>query len=449
MSELYTPIAIFAGCLVIAVILFLKKNKKDDSRESELQNHLNEIQIEKSKIEASNTYNVENLQKRETELIKAREEKLKLNTDLAEMRKINENLVEKLETQKAELEVLQKKFTESFENLANRIFDEKSEKFSKQNKSNLDEILQPLRDKIMDFSKKVDDSNEKNRNSHASLIAQINSLKDLNKQISDDASNLTKALKGDVKIQGNWGEIILERILEESGLTRGIEYEIQAKGMGLKSEEGGATRPDVIIKLPENKHIIVDSKVSLLDYEKLIVEEDADQKLKHLKDMNNSVKKHIDGLHSKHYHELKGLNSPDFVFLFIPIEGVFTLLMQQDSKIYQYALNKQIVIISPSTLLATLRTVAFIWRQENQTKNAVEIARQSGNLYDGFVRFLEELEKVGTYIKRADTAHSEAIKKLHTGKGNLVSRVEKIKKLGAKASKKIPAEFETENILGE
>ncbi|KQC06700.1 MAG: hypothetical protein APR54_06860 [Candidatus Cloacimonas sp. SDB] len=446
MNNFYTPIAVLVGFII--VVFWLRKGLKTSKSFNELQNELNELRIENSRLETNLKITSESLNNTNQELKQAQAEKLEMNSQLAETKNAQKNLMEKLETQKSELEEVQKKFTEAFENLANKIFEEKSEKFTRDNRSKLDEILLPLKERIKEFEQKVEHNSEKNRLSHTSLIEQIKSLKDLNKKISDDAANLTKALKGDVKIQGNWGEVILERILEESGLTRGIEYETQARGMGLKNEEGSTNRPDVIIKLPEDKHIVVDSKVSLIDYEKMVSAEDDSGQIVHLKALNNSVKKHIDGLYHKHYHELKGLNSPDFVLLFIPIEGVFTVLMQQDSGIYKYALDKQIVIVSPSTLLATLRTIAFIWRQENQTKNALEIARQSGNLYDSFVRFLTDLEKIGTNIDRANDAYLQAVKKLSTGRGNLVSRVEKLKELGANASKQIPEKFQ-ENVLVE
>ena len=247
-----------------------------------------------------------------------------------------------------------------------------------------------------------------------------------------------------MKVQGNWGEVILERILEESGLQKGIEYESQ---ISFIDEEGHRFQPDIVIKLPENKHIIVDSKVSLVNYEKLISADNEHQQRVFIKALNTSIKSHIDGLYKKHYHDLKGLNSPDFVLLFMPIEGSFAVVLQNDSSLFRFALDKHIVIVSPSTLLATLRTIAFIWRQENQTKNALEIARQSGNLYDAFVRMLEDLEKVGVNIERSNRSFQDAIKKLSTGKGNLISRVENIKKLGAKASKSIPEKFIEEEAL--
>jgi len=310
-----------------------------------------------------------------------------------------------------------------------------------------DEILNPLKEKIKDFEQKVVHADEKNRLSNASLIEQIKGLKDLNKKISDDANNLTKALKGDSKIQGNWGEVILERILEESGLRKGIEYEAQAKGMGLKSEEGSTSKPDFVIKLPENKHVIVDSKVSLVHYERMVSSETEEQREGYLKALNTSVKTHIDGLHKKHYQDLKGLNSPDFVMMFIPIEGVFAVIMQHDNTVYQYAYNKQVVIVSPSTLLATLRTIAFIWRQENQTKNALEIARQGGALLDKFNGFIDDLEKIDVNLKRTQGAYDDAVNKLSTGSGNLISRAKRIEALGAKAKKQIPEKFINEETM--
>jgi len=265
--------------------------------------------------------------------------------------------------------------------------------------------------------------------------------------MSDDANNLTKALKGESQIQGNWGEVILERILEESGLRKGIEYETQGRGMGLKSEEGNPSKPDFIIKLPENKHVIIDSKVSLINYERMVSSETDEQRQGYLKALNNSIKAQIDDLHKKNYQDLKGLNSPDFVMLFIPIEGVFAVVMQNDNTIYQYAYNKQIVIVSPSTLLATLRTIAFIWRQENQTKNALEIARQGGALLDKLNGFIDDLEKIDVNLKRTQNAYDDAVKKLSTGSGNLISRAKRIEALGAKAKKQIPEKFLQEEAL--
>ncbi|MFO7896082.1 MAG: DNA recombination protein RmuC [Candidatus Cloacimonadales bacterium] len=357
---------------------------------------------------------------------------------LAEKDNTNQALTEKLQTQKEEITTIQERFSESFKNLANEILDDKSSRFTKLNQQNLDAILSPLQEKIKEFQSTVRETNEKNLLSNRGLIEQISHLKEMNQQISEEANNLTKALKGDVKTQGNWGEVILERLLEESGLRKGAEYETQNS---YTTDNGKRYQPDVIIHLPDAKDIIVDAKVSLVHYEKFAAAETEEQRLRQVKLLTASVKGHIDGLHKKHYHELKELNTPDFVLLFMPIEGSFATVMQYDNQLYKHALEKHIVVVSPSTLLATLRTIAFIWRQENQTKNALEIARQSGALYDKFEGFLSDLEKIGTNVDRAKEAYDKAVNKLKTGRGNLVGRAEKLKKLGAKASKSIAEKF--------
>ena len=425
MELLYLAVGILIGGVIIGLFLFTKKGKQDAKAE----------------------ILISDLQKIETELNTEREKYTNSQSEISRLDTMNLNLQEKLNDQKKELEELQLKFTDAFKNLANEILEEKTKKFTEQNKANLDEILNPLKEKIKDFEQKVEHTDEKNRLSNASLIEQIKGLKELNKKISDDANNLTKALKGDVKMQGNWGEVILERILEESGLRKGIEFETQ---VSFTDDEGHRQQPDVIIKLPENKHVIIDSKVSLVHYERMVSSETEEQRKGYLKALNASIKSQIDDLHKKHYHDLKGLNSPDFVMLFMPIEGVFTVIMQHDNTIYQYAYNKQVVIVSPSTLLATLRTIAFIWRQENQTKNALEIARQGGALLDKFNGFIDDLEKIDINLKRTQGAYDEAVKKLSTGSGNLISRAKRIEALGAKAKKQIPEKFieKEENIKG-
>ena len=438
--------AIIVGSIIIGLLVRGKK-KEDQIDIQPLEQEIKSLSDEKSKLEAKTELLEKNLQESSAELSKERENNINLQSHQARIETINKTLEEKLQTQKQEIEELQKKFSDAFENLANKILEEKTKKFTEQNRSNLDELLNPLKEKIKDFETKVEQTNEKNRMSNKSLEEQIKGLKDLNKKMSDDANNLTKALKGESQIQGNWGEVILERILEESGLRKGIEYETQGRGMGLKSEEGNPSKPDFIIKLPENKHVIIDSKVSLINYERMVSSETDEQRQGYLKALNNSIKAQIDDLHKKNYQDLKGLNSPDFVMLFIPIEGVFAIVMQNDNTIYQYAYNKQIVIVSPSTLLATLRTIAFIWRQENQTKNALEIARQGGALLDKLNGFIDDLEKIDVNLKRTQNAYDDAVKKLSTGSGNLISRAKRIEALGAKAKKQIPEKFLQEEAL--
>jgi|SRR6185437_4725256 len=358
------------------------------------------------------------------------------NARLAKAEEAFKNQDEKLKTQKAELEEIQKKLTTEFENIANKILDEKSKKFTDQNKTNLDIILNPLKERIKDFEDKVDKTYKAESAERITLKTEIKQLVELNKQVSDDANNLSKALKGDNKTQGNWGEVILEKILERSGLSkeRG-EYKTQ---VSLNNAHGETIRPDAIIYLPDNKHIVVDSKVSLVAYQNYVAADTDEQRAQFLKLHTTSIKAHIKDLSDKHYASSEALNTPDFVLLFIPIESSFGIAVQADQELFSYAWDRKIVVVSPSTLLATLRTISAIWKQELQTKNALEIAKQSGALYDKFVAFVEDLSDIGKNIDRTQTAYSAAFNKLKEGKGNLISRAQSIEKLGAKATKALP-----------
>ncbi len=346
----------------------------------------------------------------------------------------NTGLQEKLNEQKVELQKLQEQFTAAFENLANRIFEEKSKKFTEQNRTQIDDILKPLGEKIKDFEKKVSDGFENEIREKASLKEQLSQLHLLNQQMSKDAQNLTNALKGESKTRGNWGEFILESILEKSGLVRDREYFLQ---QSLTTEDGKRLQPDVVIHLPEGKHLVIDSKVSLVAYERITSSETDEERMLALKEHLVAVRRHIKELSDKNYHQLYDLQSLDFVLLFIPVEPAFATAVQGDPGIFEEAFDKNIVIVSPSTLLATLRTVASIWRQEQQNRHALEIARQGGALYDKFVGFTEDLLAVGKKMNEAKTGYDEAMKKLSSGAGNLVKRAEDIKKLGAKASKSL------------
>jgi DNA recombination protein RmuC len=339
------------------------------------------------------------------------------------------------------MEELQKKFTTEFENVANRILKKNSAEFTETNQKNINDILSPLKEKIQLFEKKVEETYEKGLKDQTDLKAELKKLHDLNMRISDEANNLTKALKGDVKKQGNWGEVILERILERSGLTEGREYEKQESVM---SEDGKRIQPDIVIHLPENKHIIVDSKVSLVAYERLVNATDEKQKETFVKEHLLSLRTHIRGLSEKHYQNSPNFNSPDFVLLFVPIEASFSVAIQEDQELFSYAWDNKVVIVSPSTLLATLRTIASIWQQENQTRNAIEIARQGGALYDKFVNFVSDLERVGTSLDATRKNYDAAFNKLKDGRGNLIRSAEKLKELGAKASKKLPQALKEE-----
>ncbi|MBN2461722.1 MAG: DNA recombination protein RmuC [Candidatus Cloacimonetes bacterium] len=432
------PGAIVLGAILISVILWLLRGKT--------VREFQRVIDEKAGITATNELLQQEIMKKEDDLQKERGINLELSKENTRLSAEYRNLEEKMSVQRQEIEELQKKFSDAFENLANRIFEEKAHKFTEKNRANIDEILNPLKEKIKEFEFKVEDTHKKNLVSNAALIEQIRNLEKLNRQISDDAENLTRALKGDIKIHGNWGEVILKRLLEESGLREGIEYISQGRGMGLKSEAGQPTKPDIIVKLPDDRHIIIDSKVSLVAYERLVQAEDEVQKERYRKELERSIKSHIDGLYSRHYQKVQGLNSPDFVFLFMPIEASFTIALHPDSSLFKEALDKKIIIVGPSGLLATLRTIESIWKQENQTRNALEIARQSGNLYDAFMRLLEDLDQVGVNLDRAKASYDDAVKKIKTGRGNLVNRVQNLKKLGASTSKSLPGKFAPDSL---
>ncbi len=346
------------------------------------------------------------------------------------------NLREKLESQKEEMTTLQQKFTTEFENIATKILKQNTEEFSASNQKNINELLHPLKEKIQLFEKKVEDTYEKGLKDQTDLKAELKKLHDLNMKISDEANNLTKALKGDVKKQGNWGEVILERILERSGLNEGREYQKQES---ITAENGQRLQPDVVIHLPDQKHIVVDSKVSLVAYERLVNAENEKDRLTFVKDHLQSVRNHIKILSEKHYQNSPSFNSPDFVLLFIPIESSFSVAVQEDQELFLYAWENKVVLVSPSTLLATLRTIASIWQQENQNRNAQEIARQSGALYDKFVAFVSDMEAIGKSLENTRKTYDQAANKLYSGTGNLVRRAENIRKLGAKTTKELPS----------
>jgi DNA recombination protein RmuC len=369
-----------------------------------------------------------------------RNEKDSLAIQLSKKEVDFENLWERNKEQKDEVEKLQEKFTKEFENLANKILDEKSNKFTEQNKENMKNILTPLQDKIQLFEKKVEDTHKESIDYHAALRQQILGLREMNIQMSKETLNLTKALKGDSKMQGNWGELVLERVLEKSGLEKGREYDVQ---QSYTTEDGNRVFPDVVINLPDGKKMVVDSKVSLVAYEKYINEdEDEVAKIRYLKEHVNSIKLHVEQLGNKNYQDLYQIESPDFVLLFIPMEPAFAIALNEDTTIYNKAFEKNIVIVTPSTLLATLRTIDSMWTNQKQQENAFEIARQAGALYDKFEGFVADLIKIGKKIDESKVEYQGAMNKLVDGKGNLITSVEKLKKMGAKAKKALP-----DNIL--
>ena len=369
---------------------------------------------------------------RERELI--RTEKEVLSIQLSKKESDFDYLLERNKEQKQEVEHLQKKFSVQFENLANKILEEKTSKFTLQNQENLKTILAPLQEKILHFEKKVEDTHKESIDYHAALREQILGLKDLNVLMNKETINLTKALKGDNKVQGNWGELVLERVLEKSGLEKGREYDVQQSF----TVEGQKRIPDVVVHLPEGKKMIIDSKVSLIAYEKYVNEEEETLKKNYLNEHISSLKRHVEQLGSKNYHTLYSIESPDFVLLFVPIEAAFATALNQDNFLYNKAFEQNIIIVTPTTLLATLRTIDSIWTNQKQQQNAFEIARQAGALYDKFYGFITDLEKIGKKLDDAKSEYSLAMNKLVDGKGNLVNSVQKLKKMGAKTSKSLP-----------
>ena len=404
--------------------LFEQDNSAIQQENGNLKGKLNAIENEL----AESKKQVQNLQNKKEELI------AEMNVAITE----NENLQEKLDNQKTEISELKTQFQKEFELLANKILKQNAEEFSKTNSEKISHLLNPLKEKLDGFEKQIQTKYDAQLKDTESLKTQIESLVNLNTKLSLEAENLTKALKGDSKKQGNWGEFILERILEMSGLRKGEEYFTQYSD---ENNEGKRIQPDVVIQLPEEKHIIIDSKVSLTDYERYISSiTDEDQTL-FLKAHLNSVRNHIKGLSEKNYQTSKNLTAPDFVLLFIPIESSFSLAISNDAELFNFAWDKKIVLVSPATLLATLRTIANIWKQERQNKNALVIADQAGKLYDKFVGFVEDLTKIEKGLNSANKAYDEAINKLQTGRGNLINRVENLRTLGAKANKQLPEEF--------
>ena len=438
MSDIF--IIIIGAFVIAAIVLFwlkLSKSTRSDGNE-EVEGLIKEREIlssDKKVLEAKVQSLMERLEKSENILNGKDENILELNRKLSTTTADFINIQKKLEEQKAELETIQEKFRTEFKNLANEILEEKTKKFTDLNKTNLEEILSPLRLKIKEFETKVEETYVKESNQRFSLEKEIKNLAELNQQISLDAKNLTVALKSDTKKQGNWGELVLERVLESSGLVKGAEY---IREVFAKTERGDVYRPDVIVNLPDNKHIIIDSKVSLIAYNDYVNAELLEDREKALRLHLTSIKNHVKLLSDKTYQNLEAFDTPDYVLLFLPIESSFSLAIQTDIEIFNYAWERNVIIVSPTTLLATLKTVASIWKHEKQTQNAIEIARQGGFLYDKFVSFLNDLEKIGSQLEMTKRTYDEAHKKLSSGGGNIIGKVEKLRELGAKTSKEIP-----------
>ena len=423
MEILYLLIGLATG--IIIGVLYSKNKSAKNGFNSDLKNYVSKELYNYEKERSDKKENENHIKE---ELIR------NLQADLASKNTTIKILNSKIEEEGNRLTEQQKQLHTQFENMANEILEKKSEKFAEQNQKNINQILKPLSEKIKSFEESVEDKYVKDQKNRASLSEQIKLLQEANQKISQDANNLTKALKGDSKVQGDWGELQLEVLLEKSGLTKGVNFRTQNS---MKDKEGNEKRPDCIIDLPDYKNLIIDSKVSLTAYEKYINTEDDLQKQIFIKQHIDSIKKHIKDLSGKDYPNLYSINTPDYVLMFVPIEPALTLILQEDGEVFNLALNKNIILVSTSTLLATMRTVSFIWQQENQKKNVLEIARQSGALYDKFCGFINDLDGIGKAIDSAHKKYESAHKKLSSGNGNLIRSVEKIKLLGAKTNKSI------------
>ena len=384
-----------------------------------LKNKTNEIYaLQQERIQAAVKQEQLQLQLKEKEIELARK------TSELESTKKQELTVQE------EINKIHTQFKDQFKVIANDILKENSKDFSESN--NL--LLQPLREKLKDFEETVRKKMEEDLKTSQFLKNELNSLKDLNKQISEEAHNLTVALKGDNKTQGNWGELILEKVLEKSGLAKDTEYKAQ---VSLNNAEGDKIQPDFIVYLPENKHIIIDAKVSLVAYEAYVSEVDELKKIALLKEHIKSLKEHIKRLSETDYPAALGIAAPDFVLMFVPIESSFSVAIKEDVELFNYGWDRNIVIVSPSTLLATLRTIASLWKQEKQSKNVIQIAEEAGKLYDKFVGFLDDFKALGTSLEKSQKIHSEALNKLSTGNGNVIGKIEKLRELGLKTNKQI------------
>ncbi|MFC6631803.1 DNA recombination protein RmuC [Microbulbifer taiwanensis] len=400
---------------------------------AELQGAGAELKIVEARLDAS--------REREAQLSA---EVQSLRTELADkLQRLTRSqvLVEKSEAalaeQRQQLEQTRKAMAEQFENLANRIFEEKQQAFTRRSEDSLRKSLDPLERQLGDFRKRVEHVYDRENAERNSLLGQIKALREQTQRISDEALNLTSALKGDRKIQGNWGEVVLERLLEESGLVKGREYETQVT----ITQDGRRRQPDVIVRLPESKDLIIDAKVSLVDYERYSAAETDEERTQALKQHVNSLRAHITGLNKKAYEQLEGVRTLDFVFIFVPIEAAYMLAMQADPELFRFAYEKQIVLVSPTSLMATLRTVENIWRYEKQNKNAEKIAEEAGKLHDQFAMVLESLDDLGGRLRQAEEAYQQTYKRLATGRGNAVKRIDSLRKLGAKTRKQIAADL--------
>lgn len=436
-------ISFLGGALGFLIFIIISRQKKgaEVGGSQEYRDQILGLQKDKEYLESrleNAKEEFRNRELREKELI---DERTELNRQLSSSNTKLNNLEEQLASEEKRLAELQERFNKEFQLLANSILKKNTEEFSKSHQKGLEDILKPLKEKIKTFEESVEKKYDQEKTERITLKTEIQNLLEMNKTLNEQAQNLTNALKGESKTRGNWGELVLERILESSGLIEGEEYHTQHSDT---NNEQKRIQPDVIIHLPDEKHLIIDAKVSLVAYENYVSEVDEIEKAKHLKLHLASVRNHVAQLSDKNYQSGKKLNSPDFVLLFMPIEPAFSLAVQEDAQLYAYAWERKVVIVSPTTLLATLRTIASVWKNEKFTRNVQEIQEKAGALYDKFVGFLEDMQKIDRGLISARSAYDDAYNKLKDGKGNIVKRIENIKTLGASSKKEIPSEFKDE-----
>lgn len=448
MTELSILLAVVNTVLVVLLVLRSKKKNPQNEVASDQMPEWAKIQMEELKEKLVTTE--ARLDAKEEQL---RQDSVKAATTIAGLERDLKNAQASLEQQKEQFEKLRedeqeakKQMSNEFQVLANKILEEKSKEFKSTNSEELEKLLAPFKQKLADFEKTVVDSHKEELKNAGQLMASIKSLQDMNTQLSEEASGLAKALRGDTKKQGNWGEFVLERALEMSGLTKDKEYFIQNSET---TEEGRRLQPDVIIQLPGNKKIIVDSKVSLVSWDDHVNAEDSTAASAAMKSLITSIQTHIKGLSDKDYPQLYGGDTPEFVLLFIPIEAAFMEATKADANLYEYAFSRKIILVSSSTLLATLKTIAMAWRQEKQTKNVLDIAEAGGKLYDKFVGLSQDLDKLGNQFKTAQKTYDEAMNKMVSGRGNLISQVQRLKKLGSKTKKELDVKLVDQAQLGE
>ncbi|MDX5326184.1 MAG: DNA recombination protein RmuC [Bacteroidota bacterium] len=425
----------FVAIIVGLVIGYFLKTLTTSSRQKAFQTSIDDLKAENHALKAELESRSEEVRSTRQELKENGNRIIDLSSENAKLSSENAHWKEKLETQKQEVQELRKKFTEEFENIANRIFDAKSDKFTRQNQVQLESLLNPLKEKIGDFEKKVTETNTEHAERHASLKTQIQSLESLNKQITQEARNLTDALKGDSKTQGNWGEMQLETLLNYAGLEKDIHYRKEAV---FKNEDGQNQRLDYLLRLPDDKYIIIDSKVSLTAYARYHEAVEDTDRSTYLKQHLASLDAHIKTLSDRNYQQLYEINQPDYVMLFVANEPALTLALKEDKGLYERALSRNIVLVSSTTLLAVLKTISYIWKQELQSQNAREIARMAGKLYDKFVGLVEDLDKLGGQLETVDKTYKRAVGKLSEGRGNLIRKVEELRRMGADTSKRLP-----------